>query len=97
LKPSAIGRVALAEVLARSGLEIGFGIPRLRCPGSGPGRGPAFSPATPGRPYPPDLHLLRHALDAAAVVCLLGCALDVLTPLRLCRRPGGGRARPDGR
>jgi hypothetical protein len=30
---------------------------------------------------------LRHGLDDAALAALLGCAPDVLTQLRLCRRP----------
>jgi hypothetical protein len=30
----------------------------------------------------------RHDLDDAALSALLGCDLAVLTPLRLCRRPG---------
>jgi hypothetical protein len=30
----------------------------------------------------------RHDLDDAALAALLGCNVAVLTPLRLCRRPG---------
>jgi hypothetical protein len=30
----------------------------------------------------------RHGLDDAALAALLGCNPAVLTPLRLCRRPG---------
>jgi hypothetical protein len=37
---------------------------------------------------PADVHLLRHGLDDAALAALLGCTPDVLTQLRLCRRPG---------
>jgi hypothetical protein len=32
----------------------------------------------------------RHGLDDAALAALLGCNPAVLTPLRLCRRPGAG-------
>jgi hypothetical protein len=31
---------------------------------------------------------LRHGLDNAALAALLGCNVAVLTPLRLCHRPG---------
>jgi hypothetical protein len=30
----------------------------------------------------------RHGLDDNALAALLGCNVAVLTPLRLCRRPG---------
>jgi hypothetical protein len=33
-------------------------------------------------------HQRRHGLDDAALAAVLGCPLDMLTSLRLCRRPG---------
>ncbi|MBI1917673.1 MAG: hypothetical protein HYS12_23505 [Planctomycetes bacterium] len=35
----------------------------------------------------------RHGLDDDGLAALLGCSLDVLTDLRLCRRPGAAAPR----
>jgi hypothetical protein len=60
----------------------------LKSPGSVPGSGPAFSPAPFLLASALAAYQQRHNLDDAALAAVLGCALDVLTQLRLCRRPG---------